>query len=62
MADREIVLDILKDALKREKQAEENCEEILLQLRKNGVTEVIEKIKNDEQEHQKIVKKLIEMI
>ena len=62
MADREIILDILKDALKREKEAEDNCEEILVHLEKNGMTEVVEKIKNDEQHHQQIVRKLVDMI
>lgn len=62
MADREIVLDILKDALKREKKAEDNCEDIIMHLKKNGFVEQIEHIKNDEIEHQKIVKKLIDMI
>ncbi len=62
MADREIVLDILKDALKREKQAEDNCEEILVHLKKNGFTNAIEKIKNDEHHHQQIVRKLMDMI
>ena len=56
------MLNILKDGLKKEKMAEDNCEEILLQLRKNGMTEAIEKIRDDEQKHQKIIQELINML
>ena len=41
---------------------EENCIKILAELQANGLTKQIEKIKNDEIEHQKIVKELIKMI
>lgn len=62
MPDVEIIQDILTDALKKEKQAEDNCVELLKQLATNGFHEQIEKIKNDEIKHQEIVKELIEMI
>ncbi len=62
MADVEIIKDILSDALKKEKMAEENCIAILEQLQVNGYHKAVEKIENDEKRHQVIVRELIDML
>jgi rubrerythrin len=62
MADRDTILDILNEAITKEKMAEDNCAKILEQLKKNGFYNEVEKIKNDEKRHQDIVKQLLEML
>lgn len=62
MTDVENIQNILTDALDKEKIAEENCTELLKELEINGFHQQIEKIKNDEIKHQKIVAELIDMI
>ena len=62
MADLEIVYNILEDALKKEKMAEDNCQKILEQLKINGFHDQVEKIKNDEINHQQIIKELMTLL
>jgi len=62
MADRESLERMLEEGLKKEKVAADNCDKILKELEINGNKPAIEKIKNDEIEHQKIVQKLIDML
>ena len=62
MSDRESIISILTESLTKEQLAQHNCEEILLELRKNGFTEQIEEIKNDEIRHQELIKKLQSML
>ncbi|MBD3360109.1 MAG: hypothetical protein GF365_05395 [Candidatus Buchananbacteria bacterium] len=62
MTDVENIKNILNDALAKEKMAEQNCNELLKELEVNGFYDQIEKIKNDEIRHQKIVQQLIGMI
>ncbi len=58
MTDVENIKDILNDALAKEKMAEQNCQELLKELEVNGFHDQIEKIKNDEIHHQKMIKEL----
>jgi rubrerythrin len=62
MTDVENIKNILNDALAKEKMAEQNCNELLKELEVNGFHDQIEKIKNDERKHQKIVQQLMKMI
>ncbi len=62
MANRSDVRLILEEALEQEKGAEKKCDKILELLEKNGFTEIVEHVRNDEIKHQEIVKELIKMI
>jgi hypothetical protein len=55
----ESILHILEGVREKEKEAEQRCEKILQSLEINGFHDDIEKIKNDEIEHQQIVNELI---
>ncbi len=53
---------ILNQALEREVEAELNCDRIMADLSVNGFNNDVEKIRNDERSHQRIVARLIEML
>jgi len=62
MADREIIIDMLNDALAKEIMAEKNCQQILNLAKDKKVKSIVKKIKNDELQHQELVKRLLAMI
>ncbi len=53
---------ILNEAIQREVDAERNCDQIMADLSINGFNNDIEKIRNDERAHQRIVERLIEIL
>jgi len=59
MASREEAKSMLEEALKLEKAAEENCDTLLKEFALNGFADQVAHIKNDEIEHQEMVKKLL---
>lgn len=61
MASKEEVRNILSEGLDMEAKAERLCADILEYAHLNGFTAAVGKIKNDEVEHQQIVKHLLEM-
>ena len=62
MAKYEEVRSILEEALKVEKQAEDNCDILLKNFKLNGFAEMVAHIENDEIKHQEMVKKLIDFL
>jgi len=62
MATKEDVRRILEDALKMERQAELNADEIMRELAINGFHDAIEHIRNDEIHHQQMVKELLALL
>lgn len=62
MLQREQIESILNEAVAMEKMAEENCQKILEQIKKNGFYEAVDKIKNDEIRHQEVVGQLIKLL
>jgi rubrerythrin len=53
---------VLLEAKAMEKKAEDNCAKILEIIEKNGRSQVIDKIKNDEIRHQGIVDELLKLL
>jgi len=62
MLQKEQIELILNEAMVMEKMAEENCQKILERIKKNGFYEAVDKIKNDEIRHQKIVADLLDLL
>lgn len=58
MLNKEILTNVLNDAMEKEIHAEKNCTKILEELELNGFNKMVEKIKNDEIHHQKMVEEL----
>lgn len=56
------IKSVLTQALWQEKRAEEHCQKILDFADLNGFTEMIIGIRNDEIEHQKLVKELLDLL
>ncbi len=54
--------NILGETQAREAEAEANCDRILADLSINGFNNAVEKIRNDERAHQRIVERLIAML
>lgn len=62
MLSQEVVKELLLEAKRQEKIAEENAEKILREAELNGFKHFVEKIKNDEVKHQRIVDQLLEYL
>ena len=56
------IKSVLMQALEQEKRAEKHCDKMLKFSHLNGFTETIIHIKNDEIEHQKLVRKLLDFL
>jgi len=62
MATVEEIKLLLEEAMGKERMAEDNCQLILESLRINGFHDEVEKIKNDEARHRKMVADLLKFL
>jgi rubrerythrin len=62
MISRENLEQILNESLSEEKKAERVCQQILEKIKANGLSQIIEGIKNDEAKHQILVQEMLNMM